>query len=217
MKQLEVRRIDCQQVNAADIPALFRAEKVTYQKIDTVDWAADYPYCPQVEFAIAHKGDAILLHYRVEEDCVRAVSGTDLGPVWEDSCCEFFVSPDVEGGYYNLETNCIGTVLLCNGQGRENRTKAPSDVLRAIERWSSLGREPFEMKENKQKWELALVVPVSSFFRHNLKDLSNLVMRANFYKCGDKTTKPHFLSWNPIDLPAPDFHRPDFFGEIRFL
>ncbi|WP_449033796.1 carbohydrate-binding family 9-like protein, partial [Prevotella sp.] len=27
----------------------------------------------------------------------------------------------------------------------------------------------------------------------------------------------HFLSWNPIDLPAPDFHRPDFFGEIRFL
>ena len=95
--------------------------------------------------------------------------------------------------------------------------KAPSDVLNAIERWSSLGREPFEMKENKQKWELALVVPVASFFRHNLKDLSGKTMRANFYKCGDKTTKPHFLSWNPIDLPAPDFHRPDFFGEIRFL
>jgi hypothetical protein len=42
-------------------------------------------------------------------------------------------------------------------------------------------------------------------------------MRANFYKCGDKTKRAHFLSWNPIDIAKPDFHRPDFFGEITFL
>jgi hypothetical protein len=24
------------------------------------------------------------------------------------------------------------------------------------------------------------------------------------------------LSWNPIDLPSPCFHCPDFFGEIVF-
>ena len=64
MKQLEVRRIGDQQVNAADIPALFRVEKVTYQKIDTVDWAADYPYCPQVEFALAHKLSLIPIRRR---------------------------------------------------------------------------------------------------------------------------------------------------------
>ena len=110
MKQLKVKRLECQQVKAADIPALFKDNSVSYNKIDTVDWAAEFPYCPQVEFAIAHKGDAILLHYRVEEDCVRAETGTDLGPVWQDSCCEFFCSPDEEGGYYNLESNCIGTI-----------------------------------------------------------------------------------------------------------
>jgi hypothetical protein len=39
----------------------------------------------------------------------------------------------------------------------------------------------------------------------------------NFYKCADETISPHYLSWNPIDAPAPDFHRPEFFGEIHFL
>ena len=217
MKQIEVKRLDCQQVKAADIPSLFKTEKVEYHKIDTVDWPSDYPYCPHVEFAIAHKGDAIMIHYRVEEDSVRAVSGNDLGPVWEDSCCEFFVSPDAEGGYYNLEANCIGTVLLCNGQTREHRTPAPVALLGQIDRWASLGRTPFDTKNEAQAWELSLVVPVSSFFRHHLVDLSGQQMRANFYKCGDKTSRPHFLSWNPIDVASPDFHRPDFFGQITFL
>ncbi|WP_262895053.1 carbohydrate-binding family 9-like protein, partial [Parabacteroides distasonis] len=25
---------------------------------------------------------------------------------------------------------------------------------------------------------------------------------------------PHFVSWSPIDLPEPNFHCPEFFGEI---
>ena len=86
MKRIEAVRLDCRQVKAADIPALFWKNGVAYHRIDTVDWPSDYPYCPDVKFAIAHKGDCLLLHYKVEEDCVRAVSGTDLGPVWEDSC-----------------------------------------------------------------------------------------------------------------------------------
>ncbi|MDU5344496.1 MAG: carbohydrate-binding family 9-like protein, partial [Prevotella bivia] len=65
-------------------------------------------------------------------------------------------------------------------------------------------------------WELALVVPVSSFFNHKITELSGLTMKANFYKCGDKTDQPHFLSWQKVDLPKPDFHRPEFFGTIIF-
>ncbi|MHB1455061.1 MAG: carbohydrate-binding family 9-like protein [Saccharofermentanales bacterium] len=36
----------------------------------------------------------------------------------------------------------------------------------------------------------------------------------NFYKCGDKTDCPHYGCWNPILLPAPDFHVPAFFGDF---
>jgi hypothetical protein len=39
-------------------------------------------------------------------------------------------------------------------------------------------------------------------------------MRGNFYKCGDKTIHPHYGCWSPIELPKPDFHCSDFFGEI---
>ncbi|MCK7480493.1 MAG: carbohydrate-binding family 9-like protein [Candidatus Moduliflexus flocculans] len=39
---------------------------------------------------------------------------------------------------------------------------------------------------------------------------------ANFYKCGDETEFPHYGAWSPVETPAPDFHRPEFFGEIVF-
>ncbi|MDE6137165.1 MAG: hypothetical protein K2F97_06800, partial [Muribaculaceae bacterium] len=39
-------------------------------------------------------------------------------------------------------------------------------------------------------------------------------MRGNFYKCASATSQPHYLSWNPIDTPEPDFHRPEFFGKL---
>ena len=35
----------------------------------------------------------------------------------------------------------------------------------------------------------------------------------NFYKC-DESLHPHFGSWNPIEAPAPDFHRPECFGKL---
>jgi Carbohydrate-binding family 9 len=40
--------------------------------------------------------------------------------------------------------------------------------------------------------------------------------KANFYKCGDKLAQPHFLAWNRIETPEPDFHQPAFFGDIEF-
>ena len=41
-------------------------------------------------------------------------------------------------------------------------------------------------------------------------------LRANFYKCGDGTSVPHFLSWSHIETETPDFHCPEFFGNMHF-
>lgn len=38
----------------------------------------------------------------------------------------------------------------------------------------------------------------------------------NFYKCGDRTLRPHYLSWSPMTAKTPDFHRRQDFGTIRF-
>ena len=48
------------------------------------------------------------------------------------------------------------------------------------------------------------------------KSGDGLKVKGNVYKCGDMLPHPHFLSFFPIDLPKPDFHRPDFFGSVEF-
>jgi hypothetical protein len=216
MKQIFVRKLTKSLHTAADIPAVMDLEGVEYETIGHANWAAEYPYVPQVRFRIAYNDEAVLLHYHVTEDSVRAVAPQDNGHVWEDSCCEFFSQPANDGTYYNMECNCAGTLLVGCGQEREGRTLAPQAILNNVDRWSSLGRHPFEERIGVCDWQLALVIPMQTFFMHHVESLSGRSVRANFYKCGDALQKPHFLSWNPIEIEKPDFHRPDFFGEIIF-
>ena len=101
------------------------------------------------------------------------------------------------------------------GAQRNNREHAPAEVTARIQRWSSLGRTPFEERMEDTSWEVALVIPYSVFFKHQLDSLDGKTIKANFYKCGDELRTPHFLSWNPINIEKPDFHRPDFFGMLE--
>ncbi len=214
MKEITVKKIACGLPSAEDVSKLMDAASVIFNPIDVVNWA-DFPYCPDVEFRVAHTGEAILINYKVKEASVRAVAQADQGRVWEDSCCEFFVRAEGEDEYYNFECNCAGTLLVNFGK-KGDRHHAPESVLANVKRWSSLGREPFEERICECAWELSLVVPVTSLFNHDIKDLSGITLRGNFYKCGDLLQTPHFLSWSPIDLPQPCFHCPEFFGKLVF-
>ena len=147
---------------------------------------------------------------------MRAVAPHDDGNVWEDSCCELFLSPVADGTYYNMECNAAGTMLIGFGPKREGRERAPQEVLDKVDRWSSLGRTPFDNIEGEQTWQLCLAVPTEAYYHHHLESFAGLQVKGNVYKCGDKLPHPHFLSLYPIDLPKPDFHRPDFFGGVVF-
>lgn len=216
MKQLCVRKLNRRPASAADIPVMMDAEAIGYETVSNANWASDYPYKPQVAFRMAYGDEGLYLHYRVAEDSVRAVAPNDNGHVWEDSCCEFFSQPADDGMYYNMECNCAGTLLVGCGKEREGRTPAPLEILNGVDRWSSLGRQPFEERTGACRWQLALIIPMRTFFRHEIGSLSGRAIRANFYKCGDALSKPHFLSWSPIEIEKPDFHRPDFFGILNF-
>lgn len=182
--------------------------------IGCVDWPERFPSKPDAAFAIAHTGDAILLRFFVDEDYTAALVAEDNGPVWTDSCVEFFISFD-ETGYYNFECTCIGKALLGFRKRRNESVHADRAVLDTIRRAPSLGTEPFEERRGVS-WELSAEIPVGAFFRHSLGDLSGVAARGNFYKCGDGLTVPHFLSWLRVGVPEPDFHREEFFGEIEF-
>ena len=217
MNTITIKKISASGVTAQEIPALFKKSYKTYHKAEHVNWPAEFPYCPRMEFAVAHTNDAFLVHYRIEEQSVRAIAKNDNDSVWEDSCAEFFISPASDGLYYNIECNCAGTLLLGVGEGRNNRQLAAPEITQQIDRWASLGRTPFDTRNQPTQWELALRIPYSVFFRHNITSLDGLTLRANFYKCGDNLPVPHFISWNPIGTPTPDFHCPQFFGEVKLL
>ena len=215
MKNLLIKKLgECPDA-ASEVPALMDANDVEWNPIEIVNWK-EYPYQPVVKFRVAHTGDAILLHYQVTEASVRAVATQDDGRVWEDACVEFFLSPEGNDFYYNFECNCATKLLLHGGLAGTERPGASEEVLKSVKRWSSLGTEPFEERVGECTWEVALVVPTSAIFRHEIDSLNGKIMRANFYKCGDLLQTPHFLSWSPIDLPQPKFHCPEFFGEIQF-
>lgn len=216
MKELFVPMVNIQPVDAGEVPAVLDGAGVAWQLIGEVDWPLQYPYCPRAEFRIAHTAGGILLHYRVREHSVAAVACRDNGNVWEDSCVEFFSMPADDGIYYNIECNCAGTVLVGAGRDRSCRELAPQRVLDGMRRWASMGREPFAERIGEAAWEVALVIPYSTYFLHSIASLGGQAVPANFYKCGDRLQRPHFLSWNPVKAPLPDFHRPECFGRLLF-
>ena len=215
MKELIVKRLSEAPASAAEVGQVLQQQRVERHAVDVLNWA-DYPYAPQVHFQIAHDEAHIYLHWEVEEANVGAVEVHDNGRVWEDSCVEFFLSPDGDDTYYNLECNCIGTALLGGGRMGTERPHANAATVAQIRRWASLGYQPLDPAVVSGSWQLSLIIPVQCYFLHRLTTLSGREMRANFYKCGDLLPTPHYLSWNAIDTPKPSFHQPGFFGKIKF-
>ena len=57
-------------------------------RIACLNWPDAFPYRPEASFDIRHSGDALQLHFRVQEDAVRAVCAADREHAWEDSFVE---------------------------------------------------------------------------------------------------------------------------------
>lgn len=180
--------------------------------INTVNWD-DYPYMPIVVVDIARTNHYLYLHYFVKGYSLKASYSEDGSPVHKDSCVEFFVkTPDSPHNYTNFEFNCIGT---CDAAYRESRTEKKgftAEEYATIKRYSTVGGRSFDEKTGIYAWELTVSIPFT-LLGLNPKKLPKTI-RANFYKCADETQYPHFLSWAPIPVAAPDFHRPEFFEEL---
>lgn len=121
---------------------------------------------------------------------------------------EFFFQPcpDTDARFVNVEVNALGVAHIGIGEGRHGRTvlqELPKGVCPAVsimqgKRWSIRYKLPFD-------W-------IRSLFP-DFAPGPGMRIRGNFYKC-DESIHPHFGCWRPIEAPQPDFHRPDFFGEI---
>ena len=163
------------------------------------------------------------LYVQFQCDDVHSYSeATELnGPVYRDSCVEMFAAPDPDShaGYFNFEANCCGTFHLGFGHGRGDRKLIPPEPASRITVASSVPTSTKDESPDDDRWWLAVRLSFEA-----LSELTGLdvhpkcgdVWRANFYRCGGKTDD-QYACWNRIAAPAPDFHRPECFGRLRFL
>ncbi|SMC73074.1 carbohydrate-binding family 9-like protein [Pedobacter africanus] len=163
-------------------------------------------------FSIAHGQDCILLKYFVSEPFSIPLYHKINDPVYKDSCVEFFIGFNQEPKYYNFEFNNEGTGLMGFGTKNERAYLAEA-VVRQIKYSRSFKNA---QSENLACWELALVIPFTVFCFHQINAVSSILCKGNFFKCGDDLPQPHYLVWNNIHSPKPDFHQPEFFGTIDF-
>jgi hypothetical protein len=184
--------------------------------IDTINWKG-FDYKPDVELSIAYSNNEIFLKYYIKEDYFKAEKINTNEMVCEDSCVEFFVSPEDDGIYYNMEFNALGTCLLGTGTDRESSRRVNPGIISKIRRLSTFGSQPVKEKIGQFAWSITIAIPFDVFFQHQIADLKGKIFRANFYKCGDKLTVPHYVTWNPVRTEHPDYHQPEYFGMLKFV
>lgn len=178
---------------------------------------------PATQAKLFYSDEGLHGFFRVEDNYIRCLHTKINAPVYKDSCVEFFVKPKEDKGYFNFEFNCGGAVScsyitdptrVCGGF-KSAKALAGSELSR-IKINHSMPRivEPEITKPTT--WSLDFVVPFSILEKHigPPGKLSGQVWTANFYKCGDDTSHPHWASWAP--LTARNFHLPGCFGTITF-
>ena len=160
---------------------------------------------------IAYGKSALYVHLWAEEPHIRAEITSPYDEPCEDSCLEFFFCPE-EGNpaYFNIEFNPNGVMYLGIGTGLH-------DLLRLVPDYTDRLFSP-SITRTQTGWSLEYGIPFAFIRRFfpAFSAQSGKTIRANCYKCGNKTVQPHYLEWNPMPHRPLTFHWPEEFGLMRF-
>ncbi len=179
---------------------------------------------PRTQAKLAHTDEAIHVFFRVEDRYVLSRRTELHATVCRDSCVEFFVEPLPGKGYFNIEINCGGTMLLFfiedetpTPEGFKRYTRVPAELAERITITPSMPSRIDEEITDPCTWTLRYTIPLSLFEHYlgRLGPLGGRQWRGNFYKCADESSHPHWASWSPIG-EVLSFHLPRTFGELHF-
>lgn len=184
--------------------------EISAVQLQSQKWTAVADILPAAQ--VAWDEDKLYLRMTtVEKDILcRYEEFTD--PVCEDSCLEFFFCP--EAGlqqYFNFECNPNGAMYVGYGIDRANRCR----LYRTD--WRELLQLQTFRTENGWGLEMAIPADFLRIFAPGFSLKEGATIRANFYKCGDCTAQPHYISWNEVRSDTPDFHRPESFGQLILI
>ncbi len=167
-------------------------------------WDSFSPIPYKTTSQMVHSDEGITVRLKTNEWPLRVTVMNNNEHICGDSCMEFFFIPNSDScEYFNFEMNPAAVLLSCLGEERHGR------------RHISIDGEDVKIDshiDGQCGWSVMAYIPYSFLLKHYPR--VDKRMRANFYKCGDHTVKPHYATWNPVGTQTPDYHRPEFFGEI---
>lgn len=191
---------------------------VQAQRIDYYPWDSN-GYKPEAEVKLFYTESHLHIRLKAWEKIIRATFMNTNDEVYKDSCVEFFFkpNPDKDDRYFNFEMNPFGTLLLGLGKDRSTRVRITDLDTSIFNIFTTV--TPENVKDySEDSWIVEYSIPFSFIEKYFgvLNFSHGNRISGNFYKCGDDTEYPHYGAWNPIQVPAPDFHRPEFFGDLSF-
>ena len=182
-------------------------QDVPWLWVDNHQWGTETDIRMGGQICYSEKG--LHVHLQAWEKDIRAEHNSPLAPVCQDSCMEFFLSPMADDPrYFNIEMNPLGCTYLGFG------VNLP-ELIRLM------GEGHFLLEDRRTAytedgWEVFYTIPLDfiRLFFPEFDLTTGRKLRANCYKCGELTPKPHYISWNRIDSPTPAFHVRRDFGEM---
>ncbi|MEA4831062.1 MAG: carbohydrate-binding family 9-like protein [Oscillospiraceae bacterium] len=176
--------------------------------IDNSVWDRDYRPLTYAQIILV-PDDAFYIKLTCHESNPLSRYTKFYDPVYTDSCMEFFANfaPEKSKLFINCEMNSLGTSLIGVGEERHNRKKLSefTDILPQVE----------AVRED-DRWSVTMRFELETIYKiyGKIDFTPGYEFKGNLYKCGDDTPVLHHLMWNPVETEKPDFHRPDFFGEL---
>lgn len=181
-------------------------ERWSLADVATLDyvWQDSFPSPYITKAQLVHSDEGITVRLSTNEWPITVTAMSYNSAICIDSCMEFFFIPNMdEDEYINFEMNPAAIALTAKGPGRHSRPRIDIHGENVKIESSVIGEEG---------WTVMAFISYDFLLKHYTH--CGKEMRANFYKCGDKTVEKHYSTWNPIPTEKPDYHRPEYFGKI---
>lgn len=190
------------------------------KKPETLDWSKipvapidNHLWLDKVDIVctaqVCYDAEALYVRLTSKEQNIRAEETELLGMPCLDSCLEFFFRPYEDSlRYINIELNpnCCMWLGYRDEENNLIRIEEPSSILDA------------HAERTADGWEVTYKIPTALVQKYfpDYAPASGKKLPANFYKCGDLSVQRHYIAWNPIEIPEPAFHKPEWFGITEF-
>lgn len=210
-------------------PVLSAWDDPSWQTAEEFSISEFYPdnvtHRPDTRGKIVYDNHGFYGIFQVKDQFVRCQPRKINDHVSEDSCVSFFFQPFGKQPYFSFEFNAGG---IPSAYYIEDPTRIPhgfakyckltTEELQQVRIHHSLPAVIDPEISIPQTWTVGFFLPFAILEKYcgkvEIDSLPGTIWHGNFYKCGDQTSHPHWMSWNP--LAKLSFHRPEDFGNISF-